>query len=117
MVRILFASRCFSRQDPQRHFARVLQHAIGRTGLPATRCKGARLGREVLALEQEGARAAMAKGADVLLDGCRTSLDGEVIASPSRMRRHVCFQDWHIDFAGSSVYYHIFRGSKVCLDQ
>ena len=24
--------------------------------------------------------------------------------------------DWHIDFAGSSVYYHIFRGAKVgCL--
>jgi F-box/leucine-rich repeat protein 10/11 len=23
------------------------------------------------------------------------------------------FQDWHIDFAGSSVYYHILRGSKV----
>jgi F-box/leucine-rich repeat protein 10/11 len=22
-------------------------------------------------------------------------------------------QDWHIDFAGSSVYYHILRGSKV----
>ncbi len=22
-------------------------------------------------------------------------------------------QDWHIDFAGSSVYYHIFRGAKV----
>lgn len=22
--------------------------------------------------------------------------------------------DWHIDFAGSSVYYHIFSGSKVC---
>jgi F-box and leucine-rich repeat protein 10/11 len=24
-------------------------------------------------------------------------------------------QDWHIDFAGSSVYYHILRGSKVYL--
>jgi F-box/leucine-rich repeat protein 10/11 len=22
-------------------------------------------------------------------------------------------QDWHIDFAGSSVYYHILSGSKV----
>lgn len=22
-------------------------------------------------------------------------------------------QDWHIDFAGSSVYYHILKGSKV----
>jgi hypothetical protein len=24
-------------------------------------------------------------------------------------------KDWHIDFAGSSVYYHILRGSKVIL--
>lgn len=24
-----------------------------------------------------------------------------------------CFTDWHVDFAGSSVYYHIMRGSKV----
>lgn len=22
-------------------------------------------------------------------------------------------QDWHVDFAGSSVYYHVLRGSKV----
>ena len=22
--------------------------------------------------------------------------------------------DWHIDFAGSSVYYHVLHGSKVC---
>jgi F-box and leucine-rich repeat protein 10/11 len=25
----------------------------------------------------------------------------------------ICIQDWHIDFAGSSVYYHIVSGSKV----
>ncbi|CAE6433383.1 unnamed protein product [Rhizoctonia solani] len=24
-----------------------------------------------------------------------------------------CWTDWHVDFAGSSVYYHILRGSKV----
>jgi hypothetical protein len=24
-------------------------------------------------------------------------------------------QDWHVDFAGSSVYYHIVRGAKVGL--
>ncbi|KAL7412846.1 hypothetical protein BDY24DRAFT_391284 [Mrakia frigida] len=24
-----------------------------------------------------------------------------------------CFTDWHVDFAGSSVYYHILKGSKV----
>lgn len=24
-----------------------------------------------------------------------------------------CPQDWHVDFAGSSVYYHILKGSKV----
>ena len=34
-------------------------------------------------------------------------------------RRYVLFdlrllQDWHVDFAGSSVYYHILRGAKVC---
>jgi F-box/leucine-rich repeat protein 10/11 len=30
---------------------------------------------------------------------------------------YICFnisQDWHVDFAGSSVYYHILHGSKVC---
>jgi F-box/leucine-rich repeat protein 10/11 len=31
----------------------------------------------------------------------------------ARLRVLTMLQDWHIDFAGSSVYYHILRGSKV----
>ena len=25
-----------------------------------------------------------------------------------------CYTDWHIDFGGTSVWYHILHGEKVC---
>lgn len=41
------------------------------------------------------------------------------VSRPSSTVYHLidsrCYQDWHIDFAGSSVYYHIISGQKVSI--
>lgn len=53
-------------------------------------------------------------------DECCQLLDGEIVASAGVRELRLLIiatsipqQDWHVDFAGSSVYYHVLRGSKV----
>ncbi len=55
------------------------------------------------------------EGAVILPDGCGWGMDCQCVLFHDFFPLPTNFQDWHIDFAGSSVYYHILRGSKVCL--
>ena len=56
----------------------------------------------------------MAQGPALLSHGSGRRLDGGcfLLDQVSRLGAYQS-QDWHIDFAGSSVYYHILWGRKV----
>ena len=79
MGRILRHRAREARKGSQRHLARDLGHGARGKGTPSPARARRRLGREVLACSEEGARACISQGAAVLLDGRREGLDGELI--------------------------------------
>lgn len=94
------------------HLARDLGHRAGQHGAPAENSAGLGLGGKFLAKHEEGQEQCIPQGAAVLSHGRSQCMDGTCSLLVVPFIAHAQ-QDWHIDFAGSSVYYHILHGSKV----
>lgn len=100
-------------QDSERHLTRNLWHRAREYGAPSEDSQRPGLGGKLLAKHEKGQEQRIPQSPVVLSHGSGQRMDSACYTIIAARIAH-SFQDWHIDFAGSSVYYHILHGSKVC---